>query len=291
MAASAASGDVTFFERQRREAIVFAKMIKSPEFTTFCGKHPEVKPVIALLAPEYLALRQKALYLDTVSAGADLKTGLLMAPLCWTSNLLSMHLLRMLRHVLLRYETLRECDAMELANRYSNALASKKKTVAALLQLATTITKSIQNASAPRERIGFVVTPTDGTIMMEAGMFAAARRRCMVCAKPGILRCSRCGLVWHCSKACQIAHWGPRIDTAIASDVKQTKTTSRVPFGGWHRQVCAGPAVDRAVFRAAQRILADGFKTIEFDDCATVVFKPSESGKPKDSSEKSKVKS
>jgi hypothetical protein len=279
------------------EQALACQFIETPEFTTFCASHPEVKRVVDAVSPEYKALRQRAIstLFDACSRSEMDVPGL-------PTDVSSTDVIFALRLWLMRNESLTEAQAETLVRNEMRTRAKVsesviKSTVLAVMEAATALIKAIQQSTAPAECFTFMLMPNLKVVLMEMGLFAAARRRCAVCAAAGVRRCIRCGLVWYCAAACQLAHWGP--DTAISasgqmdvktiapdvksgaaqSDVKSSVAVSsgvksalassavksRVATGlrPWHSLTCAGPPVDRSVFRAAQRLLAEGFRPIE----------------------------
>jgi hypothetical protein len=233
-----------------------SKLIESAEFLAFCIAHPEVKAVIDTIAPEYLALRERALkvlFKACLCPEAEL-------PIIQT-QVSSTEVMFALRQWLMRNDTLTEADADVMVRKEirSDCKIGEnviKMMVTKLLDTARALAQWIQKSPRPRDSFTFVHMPNGHIVLMETGLFAAAWRRCAGCAKAGIRRCSGCGLVWHCSKACQAAHGGQK-STVASADAKMAS------FRPCTYLTCRGPAVDRSVFRAAQIVLGEGFRPIE----------------------------
>jgi hypothetical protein len=245
------------------------KFFVSPDFIPFITAHPEVKAVIDVVAPEYLALRKRAMpFLIKGCACPELNLPSV------RTNISSIEVMFALRRWLMRYETLNEAQAETLIRAHVTEKVTSavvKKTVASLLETAAALTKWIQNSKMPRESFTFVVMPKRHLVLMETGAFAAAHRRCIVCAKAGVCRCPKCGLVWYCSKTCQEKDCTRKdVKADVKSEslvntgpVKSTEAASRANPSAKHGMTCKGPAVDRSVFQAAQRVLSEGFQAIE----------------------------
>ncbi len=164
------------------DPLTLCKFIESREHKTFCESHPEVKAVVDVMAPEYLALRERA-------ATALLNVFFPNAPKIphMPTKIPSTKVIFALRQWLMRNETLTEPDAAEMVRkevRAGNEWVVKKAT-AALLDTATALTKLIQNSPTPRESFVFLLMSEQRIVLLELGCFASARRRyCGLCC-PG----------------------------------------------------------------------------------------------------------
>jgi hypothetical protein len=282
------------------DPLTVCQFIESREHKAFCASHPEVKAVVDAMAPEYLALRERA---ATALLNVLLPNAAKIPHM--PTKIPSTNVIFALRQWLMRNETLTEAEAESMVR--TEVLPGNewvvKKATAALLDTATALTKLIQNSPQPREAFVFLLMREQRIVLMELGCFASARRRCAACAAPGIRRCSKCGLAWYCTTECQVAHWSPATSASASTDVKSAAPEVKAPVGPEvkaagmpdvkapplpdiksastahetkstataatvhsrpsHRLTCRGPPIDRSVFRAAQRLLSEGFRPME----------------------------
>ncbi len=230
------------FPVERRNA---AKFTDSEEYQALRVEHPEVHAVMDAIASEYLALRERAYWIMCKAfLCPEVELGTI------RTNVFSTGVLFALRYWLMQYETINAADAetlvrteMEMQPDISNVII--KKMVEDVLETAAALKKVIQNAPVARQSFAFILMPGKRIVLMESGFFSAAWRRCVGCAKAGV---RRCGLVWYCSKECK-----ENVPHSVKSAAHDMKSASLAPL----------PAFDRSVFRAAQMVLAEGFRPIK----------------------------